>query len=125
MKILIIDAALEKIYFKIIYNNKLYTTEYSNCRENFDNFVELLFGFLEKNNVKIHEIEKLFINHGPGKFSGIRTSLSVAKSLSFVHKLDLYCFKSDQYLHKNHKKLIKLAHEGVIKKNLIKPNYSS
>ena len=125
MKTLIIDAALEKIFFKIIDNSKLYTTEHLNCRENFDNFVDLLFKFFEQSNVNIKEIDNIFINQGPGKFSGIRTSISVAKSLSLSGNINLYGFNSDQYLDKNHKSLIKLAKEGVLKKNLIKPNYSS
>ena len=62
---------------------------------------------------------------GIGRFlvRGIRASISVAKSLSLTNNLDLYGFNSDQFLEKNHEKLIKLAYEGVLKKNLIKPNY--
>ncbi len=123
MKILIIDAALDKILFKIIDKDQSYTTDHLNCRENFDNFVELLFSFLKRNNTNIGEINKIFVNQGPGKFSGIRASISVAKSLSLTNNLDLYGFNSDQFLEKNHEKLIKLANEGVLKKNLIKPNY--
>ena len=125
MKILIIDAAQDKIFFKIIVNNKSYTTEHLNNKKNFDNFVTLLFNFIKKNNLNIKNLSKIFVNQGPGKFSGIRTSLSVAKSICLVNKIDLYAFNSSQYLHQNHQNLIVLAKNKKLKKNLIKPNYSS
>ena len=125
MKILIIDAAQDKIFFKIIVNNKSYTTEHLNNKKNFDNFVTLLFNFIKKNNLNIKNLSKIFVNQGPGKFSGIRTSLSVAKSICLVNNIDLYAFNSNQYLSQNHQKLMVLAKNNKIKKNLINPNYSS
>ena len=125
MKILIIDAAQDKIFFKIIVNNKSYTVEHLNNKKNFDNFVTLLFNFIKKNNLNIKNLSKIFVNQGPGKFSGIRTSLSVAKSICLVNNIDLYAFNSSQYLYQNHQKLIVLAKNNKIKKNLINPNYSS
>ncbi|MFL2893496.1 MAG: peptidase M22 [Candidatus Pelagibacter sp.] len=125
MKILIIDAAKDKIFFKIIVNNKSYTVEHLNNKKNFDNFVTLLFNFIKKNNLNIKNLSKIFVNQGPGKFSGIRTSLSVAKSICLVNNIDLYAFNSSQYLHQNHQKLIVLAKNNKLKKNLINPNYSS
>ena len=48
MKNLIIDAAADKIFFKVINDNESYTSDYPNSRENFDKFVTLLFSFLKK-----------------------------------------------------------------------------
>ena len=44
-KNLIVDAANEKIIFKIIDDNKTYTNDYENSRKNFDRFAVLLFKF--------------------------------------------------------------------------------
>ena len=49
MKNLIVDAATDKIFFKIIVDKESYTSEYLNSRENFDNFAQLLFNFLKEN----------------------------------------------------------------------------
>ena len=68
---LIIDAANEKIFFKIIDNGKSYTSEYINNRENFDKLIILIFEFLNENKIKIKNINNIFVNQGPGKFSGI------------------------------------------------------
>ena len=125
MNNLIIDAAANKIFFKIIINNKSYTSEYTNSRENFDKFVILLFNFLKKNNVNIKEVNNIFINQGPGKFSGIRASIAAAKALSVTNELNLYGFSSEQVKDHNYNKIIDLFNKGHLIKNLIKPQYSS
>jgi len=125
MKNLIIDAAADKIFFKVINDNESYTSDYPNSRENFDKFVTLLFRFLKKNKININEINNIFVNQGPGKFSGIRTSISAAKALSLTNKLNLYGFDSELVKNQNYDKIIDLFSKGLLIKNLIKPQYSS
>ena len=88
MKNLIIDAAKDKIFFMIIADNKSYTSEFSNNRENFDQLTILIVKFLKKHHLNIKNLSNIFVNQGPGKFSGIRASLSTAKGLSFVNKIN-------------------------------------
>ena len=125
MKNLIIDAAADKIFFKVINDNESYTSDYPSSRENFDKFLTLLFNFLKKNKINIKEINNIFVNQGPGKFSGIRTSVSVAKALNFTNKLNLYGFDSELVKNQNYDKIIDLFNKGLLIKNLIKPQYSS
>ena len=125
MKNLIIDAAADKIFFKVINDNESYTSDYPSSRENFDKFLTLLFNFLNKNKINIKEINNIFVNQGPGKFSGIRTSISVAKALSLTNKLNLYGFDSELVKNQNYDKIIDLFNKGLLIKNLIKPQYSS
>ena len=120
---LIIDAAQDKVFFKIINDNKSYTNEFSNSRENFDKFTGLLFNFLKKNNINVNKINNILINQGPGKSSSIRTSISVAKALSVTSKLNLYGFKSNQIKNKNYDEIFELFDKGKLKKNLIKLYY--
>ena len=124
-KNLIIDAATDKILFIIMTDKKSYTSEHLNSRENFDKFVLLLFDFLEKNKIKIKEINNIFINQGPGKFTGIRTSISVAKALSITNKLSIYGFDSENVKDRNYEKILDLFNKGFLIKNLINPRYSS
>ena len=125
MNNLIIDAANEKILFKIITITKSYTSEYPNSRENFDKLTILLFNFLKENNMKISRIDNILVNQGPGKFSGIRSSIALAKALSITNKLNLYGFNSQQIELKDYKKVLSLLKKGILKKNLIKPKYLS
>ena len=85
MNNLIIDAAKDKIFFTIIAGNKSYTSEFSNNRENFDKLTILIFKFLKNHDLNIKNLSNIFVNQGPGKFSGIRASLSTAKALSVVN----------------------------------------
>ena len=123
MKNLIIDAATDKILFKIIIDNKSYTSDYPNSRENFDKFVMLLFSFLEEKKIKLKEINNIFINQGPGKFSGIRASIAIAKGISITNKLNLYGFDAQLVENQNYNKIIDLFNKGFLTKNLIKPHY--
>ena len=122
MKInLIIDAANEKIVFAIIAGKQSYTSRLINSRENFDKFMNLLLNFINKKKFKISDIDRIFVNLGPGKFTSLRISLSVAKAISLANKAILVGFKSKDLLNKNYKNLTKLNKN----KSLIKPVYSS
>ena len=123
MNNLIIDAANDKIFFTIIADKKSYTSEFSNNRENFDKLTILIVKFLENHHLNIRNLSNIFVNQGPGKFSGIRASLATAKAISFVNKIDLYGFNSDQVINQNYAKIIDLFNKGVLIKNLIKPQY--
>ena len=123
MNNLIIDAAKDKIFFMIIAGDKSYTSEIANNRENFDKLTILILKFLENHQLSIKNLNNIFVNQGPGKFSGIRASLATAKALSFVNKVNLYGFSSDHIIDKNYKKVIELFNKGVLIKNLIKPQY--
>ena len=118
---LIIDAANEKIVFVIIVDKQSYTSNYINSRENFDNFMKLLLKFLNIRKIKISDINRIFINLGPGKFTSLRISLSVAKAICLVNSAFLIGFKSHDLINKNYKNLIKLNKNN----SLIKPVYSS
>ena len=118
---LIIDAANEKIVFVIIIDKQSYTSRHINSRENFDIFMELLLNFLDKKKLNIRDVDRIFVNLGPGKFTSLRISLSVAKAISLANNAVLVGFNSHDLINKNYKNLIKL----VKNKSLIKPLYSS
>ena len=122
---LIIDAANEKIVFVIITDEQSYTTSHINSRQNFDNFMKLLSKFLKKIKIKISNINRIFVHLGPGKFTSLRISLSIAKAISFVNNTSLIGFQSNNLTNKNYKNLIKLDKKKLQNKGLIKPIYSS
>ena len=121
---LIVDAAKDKVFLKIITNDQSYTNEYSNTKENFDKMSTIIFDFLKKNNLKLKYIKNLFVNVGPGKFSSIRSSIVSCKAISMSNNIDLYGFSSNQIEDNDYKKLLELSEKGVLMKNLINPKYS-
>ena len=121
---LIVDAAKDKVFLKIITKEQSYTIEYSNTKENFDKMSIIIFDFLKKNNLKLDYIKNLFVNVGPGKFSSIRSSIVSCKALSMSNNINLYGFSSNQIEDNDYKKLLELSEKGVLMKNLINPIYS-
>jgi tRNA A37 threonylcarbamoyladenosine modification protein TsaB len=125
MKNLIIDATKEEVFFSVITESQSYTTTYINSRENFDKFIDFLLIFLKKNKIELKDIEKIFVNQGPGKLSSIRTSISIAKAITLSKNISLFGFNSKDFEGKDYKKILKLEKENLLNKDLIKPHYSS
>ena len=125
MNFLIIDAALNKICFFSKFNNYSYNQSYESSKNNYEQFVILLTNFLTKNKIDIAKIKHLFINQGPGNFSGIRSSLATAKGLSMIYDLNLYGFNANDVKSSNYSDIIILYNQKKLKKNLIKPLYLS
>ena len=123
MKNLIIDTAGEYFLFKIITENKEYNIKHDNCRENFDELVSLIFNFLKENNVDLSEIDNVFINQGPGKYTSVRSGISVAKAIKISKNINIYGFYSSQIVNNNYNILLKLLKEGRLTKDFIQPKY--
>ena len=108
MSTLIIDATEENIFLQIINQNKSYTDEYLNCRENFDRFGIIVFDFLKKNNLSVDNISNIFVNKGPGKFSSIRASIATAKGICKSKNIRYFEFSTNQINKENYNKILDL-----------------
>ena len=125
MNFLVIDGARDKIYFFSQYNSNSYNESFETSKNNYEKFSILLFDFLTKNNIKLSELNHIFVNQGPGRFSGIRISIAVAKALSITNKLNLYGFNSNDLKSSNYMDVFDLYKKGCLTKNLINPIYLS
>ena len=119
----IIDTAREKIFLKIISKDIDYNTNYENCRENFDNLVNLIFNFVKKNNISLSKIDNILINQGPGKFTSIRSAISIVKALKVSNNVNIYGYYSSQIIDNNYDILLELLKGGRLTKNFIQPQY--
>ena len=122
---LIIDAANDKILFKLISKDKTYTNEHENCRENFDKFSFLLIKFLTKKQYSFKKVRNVFINQGPGKYTSIRTSMATIKALQLVYGFNYYGFNNNDIVDGEYVKILQLFKQKKLIKNLIKPLYLS
>jgi len=73
--------------------------------------------------MELKDIEKIFVNQGPGKLSSIRTSISIAKAISLSINIDLFGFNSKDFEGGDYKKILKLEKKNLLNKDLIKPQY--
>jgi len=125
MNFLVIDGAQDKINFFSIFNNNSYHKTIKANKNNNDKLSMELFKFFDENSIKQSELKNIIVNQGPGKFSGIRSSIAVAKALSITNKVYLYGFNSNDLKDMNYNSIIDLYEKELITKNLINPVYSS
>ena len=128
MNKLIIDVAGDKIFLMIIANDNIYNITHENTKINYEKLTLIINEFLELNKFELKDIDKIYINRGPGSFAGIRNSISVVKALKLAKNIDYYC-----YSFKDFKDINEIKYENIpvlcdkfkIKKNLINPIYLS
>jgi len=128
MNKLIIDVANEKIFLMIITNGNIYNITQENTKINYEKLTVIINDFLLSKNLKIPDINTIYINNGPGSFAGIRNSISVVKAFNVAKNIDYYCynlgdFKDEKDL--SHENIPNLCKKYKIKKNLINPIYIS
>ena len=128
MNKLIIDVANEKIFLMIITSSNIYNTTHQNTKINYEKLTIIINDFLISYNLKIPNIDVIYINRGPGSFAGIRNSLSVVKAFNLAKKIDYYCYSINDFKGEediSYENIPNLCDKFKIKKNLIKPIYIS
>ena len=128
MNKLIIDVANEKIFLMIITNNDIYNITRENTKINYEKLTTIIKDFLGSISLKIGDIQKIYINRGPGSFAGIRNSLSVVKAFNIAKKIDYYSYSIGDFkgeMDISYENIPNLCDKFKIKKNLINPIYIS
>ena len=128
MNKLIIDAVDKNIFFMIIENDNIYHISHENSKINYEKIMILINKFLNSKNLAIKDISILYVNRGPGSFSGIRNSLSTAKAIQLVKKIDCYYYSFEDFKHDDkikYENIPDLCNKFNVKKNLINSIYIS
>ena len=125
MNFLVIDGTQDKINFFSKFNNNSYHKSLKASKNNKEKLSIELFDFFDENSIKQRKLNNIFVNQGPGKFSGIRASIAIAKALSITNKLNLYGFNSSDLKDMRYENVFNLYKKGMLTKNLINPVYSS
>ena len=128
MNKLIIDAASEKIFLMIISNGSIYNITHENTKINYEKLTIIINDFLSSKNIKIDDINAIYINNRSGSFAGIRNSMSVVKAFNVAKNIDYYCYNLDDFKDEkdlSYENIPNLCKKYKIKKNLINPVYIS
>ena len=107
-----------------INNNFFIKKLQSNIRNN-NLLVNNIFDFLKQKKANIDENFSVIVDIGPGSFSGIRISLSVAKGIKIAKGARIYGYKNSSLSEFNLKNIELLIKKNLIEKSLIKPVYLS
>jgi len=89
MNFLSIDCStdLGSLFLKI--KNKTFIKNLQSDKSSSDLLMKLILDFFKQNNVSFNDITHIFVNQGPGNFSGLRSSLAIAKGISLSKNLNL------------------------------------
>lgn len=106
MKKLILDTS-NKYLFVAVYEDS--EEIFKHLQEGNNNHSETLVSVLERllqvHNIKIDEIKEIYVGRGPGSYTGVRVSCTVAKVLAYLKNIKLFSFSSlDLLLTTNFKK---------------------
>ena len=74
--------------------NKTFNKVLQSDKSNNDLIMKQILVFFSENNLKFEDISQIFVNQGPGSFSGLRTSLAIAKGISISRNIKMYGYDS-------------------------------
>ena len=113
----------DKIGLRI--NENFYIHELDYKVNNNDQLVSNILNLVKKYKVNIDNKFSIIVNIGPGSFSSIRTSLSVAKGMKISKNIYLYGFKNSDLKQFDLANIELLISKNLIQNKLIKPLYLS
>ena len=122
MNKLIIDAASEKIFLMIITNNDIYNITKDNTKINYEKLTLIINGFLNSHKLKLKDLNKIYLNIGPGSLAGIRNSFSIVKAFNLINNIDYYCYSIQDFKGEKdikYENIPDLCEKFKIEKNLI------
>ncbi len=126
MNKLIIDASNNKIFLMIISKNDIYNITKENTKINYEKLTLIVNNFLFSHGIFLRDIDRIYVNRGPGSFAGIRNSLSIVKAFYLTNKIDYFCFSFEDFKGEKdikYENIPNLCDKFKIEKNLINPNY--
>ena len=94
MNFLSIDCSTDIGSLFIKAKNKTFSQVLQSDKSNNDLLMKQILDFFKENNLGFSDISKIFVNQGPGNFSGLRGSLAVAKGVSLAKNLNLFGYNT-------------------------------
>ena len=108
------------------YKNKFFKKRFHNKHQNNnDKLVISILELFKKNNIIVDKNFAILVNMGPGSFSSIRASFSVAKGIKISIGANIYGYKKNQLSEFNLENIEKLIIKKKLENKLIKPMYLS
>ncbi len=126
MNKLIIDVAGEKIFLMVITSKDIYNITRDNTKTNYEQLTIIISDFLNSHKMNLNDINKIYLNRGPGSFAGIRNSLSIVKAFNLTKNIDYYCYSFQDFKGEEdvkYENIPDLCEKFKIEKNLINLTY--
>ena len=106
-------------------NNKFFKEKLQNNINSNNYLVNNIINFANKYKVKLDKNYSIIVNMGPGSFSSLRISLSVAKGIQIVYGSKLFGYKSDQLSELKLENIENLIKNKQLEDKMAKPIYQN
>ena len=94
MNFLSIDCSIDIGSLFVKTKNKTFSHVLQSDKSSNDLLMKQILDFFKENNIKFGDISSVFVNQGPGNFSGLRGSLATAKGVSLAKNLNLFGYNT-------------------------------
>ena len=94
MNFLSIDCCTVKASLFIKTKNKTFNKVLQSDKSNNDLLMVQILDFFKENKLEFEDISNIFVNQGPGNFSGLRASIAIAKGVSISKNLNLFGYNT-------------------------------
>ena len=107
---LIVDTSQENLVNVVLSNqNNLINLQNENKRECLKKLVPMIVEILEKNNLKLTDLDFIGLNSGPGSWTGLRIGYTTIKVLSMINSIPVIEYNNFELVKKYSN-----IHEGII-----------
>ena len=120
---LIISCTGKKNLIGLKIDNKFFKEKLQNNINSNNLLVSNIICLMNKYKVRFSNKYSIIVNMGPGSYSSIRISISVAKGIKIVHGCKLYGFKNDQMSELKLENIEILIKNKQLKNKMINPIY--
>jgi tRNA threonylcarbamoyladenosine biosynthesis protein TsaB len=90
MKLLAIDTSTSHATLALSLGDVVYTDEQDNLKAHAKELLPMIDAILIKSGVQLRELDGIVFGCGPGSFTGLRVTCSLAKALAYAHDLVMY-----------------------------------
>lgn len=91
---LFMDSSTNYLYLALYENYEIATYVRNGKNDHSETLVDVLNKFLNENNISVDQIDEIFVGRGPGSYTGVRISGTVAKVLALVKSKKLFSFST-------------------------------
>ncbi len=104
MRTLVLDTSTNLLYISFIEDEKIiYEVQTMGLNNHSDHLLPLIEEGLKQHNLQVKDFDKIILGEGPGAYTGLRVSMSVAKMFSWTLNIPLYTISSLDLLSSGYK----------------------
>lgn len=91
---LFLDSSTNYLYLALNNGEEIAVHVRSGNNDHSETLIDVLKKFLDANNVTVDDLTEIYVGRGPGSYTGVRISGTIAKVLALVKNKKLYSFST-------------------------------